>query len=149
MSEKTAQAKQLHEQGYGCAQAVLTSFASEYVLSKEIDLKISAGSGLGMGRMCEMFGALTGAYVVVGLKHGKLHSDGTNNGVDTETTYRLVAEIAARFAERNGSTRCQDLIDHELSDPDQRAEVVRLGYNKTSCGKYNFDSVELLEEILN
>ena len=149
MSEKTAQAKQLHEQGYGCAQAILTSFASEYGLSVEIDLRISTGSGSGMGRMCEMCGALNGAHTVVGLKHGKLHSDGTNYGVDTETTSRLLEEISARFAERNGSTRCRDLIEHDLSDPYQRAEVVRPGYFKTHCGKYIYDSVELLEEILN
>jgi C_GCAxxG_C_C family probable redox protein len=99
--------------------------------------------------MCEMCGALTGAYMVIGLKHGKLHSDGTKYGVNTETTYRLVAEIAARFTERNGSTHCRDLIEHDLSDLDQRAEVVRLGYFKTRCGKYISDSVDLLEEILN
>jgi C_GCAxxG_C_C family probable redox protein len=149
MSEKTERAKQLHEQGYGCAQAVLTSFAPEYGLSEEIALKISTGFGSGMGRMCEMCGALTGAYMVIGLKYGKAYSDGTKYGVNTETTYRLIAEIAARFAERNGSTRCRDLIEYNLSDPDQRAEVVRLGYFKTRCGKYIYDSVDLLEEILN
>ena len=93
-----------------------------------------------------MCGALTGAYMVIGLKHGKLHSDGTKYGVNTETTYRLVAEIAARFTERNGSTHCRDLIEHDLSDPDQRAEVVRLGYFKTRRGKYIYDSVDLPDE---
>jgi C_GCAxxG_C_C family probable redox protein len=101
-----------------------------------------------MGRMCEMCGALTGAYMVIGLKYGKAHTDGTKYGVNTETTYKLVLDIAARFVERNGSTCCRDLIEHDLNDPDQRAEVVKLGFFKTRCGKYIVDSVELLEEIL-
>lgn len=148
MSEKTERAKQLHEQGYGCAQAVLTSFAPEYGLPEEIALKLSTGFGSGMGRMCEMCGALTGAYMVIGLKYGKSYTDGTRYGINTETTYKLVSEMAARFAERNGSTCCRDLIEHDLGDPEQRAEVVALGYFTTRCGKYIRDSVELVEEIL-
>jgi C_GCAxxG_C_C family probable redox protein len=148
MSEKTERAKQLHEQGYGCAQAVLTTFAPDYGIPEEIALKISTGFGSGMGRMCEMCGSLTGAYMVIGLQYGKSHTDGTRYGVNTETTYRLVSEIAKRFSERNGSTCCRDLIEHDLNDAEQRAEVVKLGYFKTRCGKYILDAVELLEEIL-
>jgi C_GCAxxG_C_C family probable redox protein len=148
MSAKTELAKQYHSSGYGCGQAVLAPFAQEYGLSEETALRISTGFGSGMGRLCEVCGALTGAFMVIGLKYGKVVTDGTRYGNDTETTYRLVAELAKKFKEKNGSIYCRDLIGHDLSDPDERAKVVQMGLFKTTCGKAILDAVELLEETL-
>ena len=148
MSAKTELAKKYHERGYGCAQAVLTSFAKDYELSEETALRLSTGFGSGMGRMCEVCGALTGAFMVIGLKHGKVVTDGTKYGRDTETSYRLVADLAKRFEARNGTIYCRELIGHDLSDPQERAKVVEMGLFNTTCGKCILDSVELLEEIL-
>ena len=148
MSEKTDLAKQYHARGYGCGQAVLAAFAEDYGLNEETSLRISTGFGSGMGRMCEVCGALTGAFMVIGLKYGKVITDGTRYGTDTETTYRLVAELAKKFQEKNGSIYCRDLIGHDLSNPDERAKVIQLGLFKTTCGKAILDAVELLEETL-
>ncbi len=148
MSAKTELAKKYHDAGYGCAQAVLASFAQDYGLTEEAALRISTGFGSGMGRLCEACGALTGAFMVIGLQHGKVITDGNKYGTNTETTYRLVAELAAKFRERNGSIYCRELVGHDLSNADERAKVVELGLFKTVCGKCILDSVELLEEVL-
>jgi len=148
MSEKTERAKQLHEQGYGCAQAVLTSYASDFGLEESLALKLATGFGSGMGRMCEVCGALTGAFMVIGLKYGKEKSDGTRYGTETEMTYRLVADLAGKFQEKNGSIYCRELIGHNLMDPTEREKVVTLGLFKTTCRKCILDAVELLEETL-
>jgi C_GCAxxG_C_C family probable redox protein len=146
--EKTAIAAQYHEQGYGCAQSVLAAYAAEFGLSEEHALRLGTGFGSGMGRMCEVCGALTGAFMVIGLKYGKVAADGTRYGNETETTYRLVKELADQFKQRNGSIHCRELIGHDLSDPLERAKVVEAGLFKTTCGKCIRDAVELLEEIL-
>jgi C_GCAxxG_C_C family probable redox protein len=148
MSEKTERAKQLHEQGYGCAQAVLTAFADDFGLEESLSLKLATGFGSGMGRMCEVCGALTGAFMVIGLKYGKEKSDGTRYGTETETTYRLVADLARKFQDKNGSIYCRELIGYNLMDPIERAKVVELGLFKTTCRKCILDAVELLEETL-
>lgn len=148
MSAKTDTAKKYHELGYGCAQAVLASFAPDYGLAEEAALCISTGFGSGMGRLCEVCGALTGGFMVIGLKYGKVITDGNKYGSNTETTYRLVSELAARFRAQNGSIYCRELIGHDLSNPVERAEVVKLGLFTTTCGKCILDSVELLEEML-
>lgn len=145
---KTQTAVQYQELGYGCAQSVLASFAQDFGLEEELALRISTGFGSGMGRMCEVCGALTGAFMVIGLKYGKVITDGSRYGTDTETTYKLVAQLARRFAEKNGSIYCRDLIGHDLSDPEERAKVVQLGLFKTTCHKCVVDAVELLEEIM-
>ncbi len=141
-------AAQYHERGYGCAQSVLASFAADYDLSEEHALKLATGFGSGMGRMCHVCGALTGGFMVLGLKYGKYQADGSRYGNETETTYKLVSELAAKFKERNGSIICRELIGHDLNDPEQRAEVVKLGLFKSSCGKFIGDAVEILENDL-
>ena len=115
MSKKIELAKQYRERGYGCAQTVLATFAQDYGLSEEAALRISAGFGSGMGRMCEVCGALTGAFMVIGLKYGKVVTDDVKNGTNKETTYRLVADLAKKFEEKNGSIYCRELIGHDLS----------------------------------
>ena len=64
-------AAQYHERGYGCAQSVLASFAGDYGLDEGLALRMATGFGSGMGRLCEVCGALTGAFMVIGLKYGK------------------------------------------------------------------------------
>ena len=141
-------AAQYHERGYGCAQAVLASYAGDFGLDERLALKLATGFGSGMGRMCEVCGALTGAFMVIGLKYGKEETDGTRYGNETETTYRLVAEAAIKFRERNGSIFCRELIGHDLMDPIERAKVVELGLFKTTCRKCILDAVEILEATL-
>jgi len=148
MSAKTEMAMGYQDRGYSCAQSVLASFSQDHGLSEHEALRISTGFGSGMGRMCEVCGALTGAFMVIGLKHGKVITDGSKYGSNTETTYRLVAEISRRFKERNGSIHCRDLIGHDLSIPEEREKVVQKGLFSTTCSKCIRDAVELLEEIL-
>ena len=141
-------AAQYHERGYGCAQAVLASYAGDFGLDEGLALKMATGFGSGMGRLCEVCGALTGAFMVIGLKYGKEKSDGTRYGSETETTYRLIADAATKFKDRNGSIYCRELIGHDLMDPAERAKVVELGLFKTTCRKCILDAVEILEETL-
>ncbi|MFN2119505.1 MAG: C-GCAxxG-C-C family protein [Anaerolineales bacterium] len=148
MSDKTTLAARYHQRGYGCAQAVLASFAQDFGLGEETALRLSTGFGSGMGRMCEVCGALTGAFMVIGLKYGKVITDGTKYGTDTETTYRLVAELASRFKARNGTIYCRDLIGHDLSIAEERDRVREQGLFTTTCGRCIGDAVELLEEAL-
>ncbi len=145
---KSALAAQYHELGYGCAQAVLASYAGDFDLDEGLALKLATGFGSGMGRMCEVCGALTGAFMVIGMKYGKEKTDGTRYGTETETTYQLVASVANSFKEKNGSIYCREIIGHDLMDPGERAKVVELGLFKTTCRKCILDAVDILEETL-
>ncbi|OGO61767.1 MAG: hypothetical protein A2032_00670 [Chloroflexi bacterium RBG_19FT_COMBO_49_13] len=145
---KTDLAVQYHERGFGCAQAVLASCAGDFGLDERLALKMAPGFGSGMGCMCEVCGALTGAFMIIGLIYGKESTDGTRYGSETETTYHLVTDVAAKFNERNGSIYCRELIGHDLMDPVERAKVVELGLFKTTCRKFILDAVEILEATL-
>lgn len=145
MSARTELAAKYHAQGYSCSQSVLAAFAQDHGLSEDLALRISTGFGSGMGRLCEVCGALTGAFMVLGLRHGKVLTDGTKYGPNTETTYRLVAELARDFRTRNGSILCRELIGHDLGVPEERDRARQLGLFTTICAKCIRDAVELLE----
>jgi len=134
--------------GYGCAQSVLCAFRESFNLDEETALRIATGFGSGMGRLCEVCGSLTGGFMVIGLKWGKVITDGSKYGTDTETTYRLVAELASRFKERHGTILCRELLECDLSNPDERARAAREGLFQTRCPRYVLDSVEILETLI-
>jgi C_GCAxxG_C_C family probable redox protein len=148
MSTKTESARRYHEQGYGCAKAIRASFAPDHGLSEQHALKLATGFGSGMGRLCEVCGALTGAFMVLGLKYGRAESDGTKYGPKTETTYALVHALASRFRERSGSIYCRELVGHDLDIPEEREKASQEGVFSTTCSKCVQDAVELMEESL-
>lgn len=148
MTTKAELARQYHERGFNCAQSVLTPFAQDYGLSEEAALRISTGFGSGMGRLCEVCGALTGAFMVLGLKYGRAESDGTKYGPKTETTYALVHALASRFKERNSSIYCGELVGHDLHIAEEREKAKQEGVFSKTCNKCIQDATELVEELL-
>jgi len=137
-----------HDRGFGCAQAVIAAFCEDFGMDVETALKISTGFGSGMGRMCEVCGALTGGFMVLGLKYGKVNTDGSKYGPATEMTYELTAKLAEMFKERNGTIYCRDLLGLDLSLKENRDIAIERKYFIERCGKYIQDSIELLEELL-
>ena len=56
--------------GYNCAQAVLLAFSDELEIDEKTLALISSSFGGGMGRMREVCGAVSGMFMVAGLKYG-------------------------------------------------------------------------------
>ena len=54
--------------GFSCSQALLSTYGDQFGLNHELALKVSGAFGGGMGRMGETCGAVTGAFMVIGLK---------------------------------------------------------------------------------
>jgi len=64
----------------------------QFGLTRETALKVSGAFGGGMGRRGET--SVTGAFMLIGLKHGMTSVD---DAVVKEETYRPVNEFVARF----------------------------------------------------
>jgi C_GCAxxG_C_C family probable redox protein len=133
------------EAGFSCAQAVLFALGPELGLDEKIALKVSGAFGGGMAHMAETCGAVTGAFMVIGLKYGMTES---GNQDDKDKTYETVHEFVRRFKERNGSIICRDLLGVDLSKPggDDQASAQNLYEEK--CTNYVRDAVEILNDIL-
>jgi C_GCAxxG_C_C family probable redox protein len=141
---RVEQAVSCYKGGFSCAPAVLSAYASEFGLDIETALKIATGFGAGMGRMGETCGAVTGAFMVIGLKYGKSKAD---DNQAREKTYELVREFVSRFKARNGSIVCKELLGCDLSTPEGMKLAKETGVAATLCPKFVQNAAEILKEI--
>lgn len=132
--------------GFNCAQAVFSAFSEDDGMSREAALKAAAAFGGGMGRLGATCGAVTGAFMVLGLKYGK-YQEGSEE--PKEKTYALVYEFAKRFEARNGTIVCRELLSGcDLRTPDGVKMFKENGFNSSRCTKYVRDAAEILEEMM-
>jgi C_GCAxxG_C_C family probable redox protein len=127
-----------------CSQSVLTAFCGEYGLDPKLARQLALGFGGGMGRTGRTCGAVTGAYMVLGLKH-ELNAQ---NGQEVkEKVYALVKEFDRQFCAVNKSTVCKDLLGCDLGTPEGAAFAKEKGLFTTLCPKFVKDAVEILEGL--
>ncbi len=131
--------------GLCCSQAVLCAYAEAFGLDREMALRLAAGFGGGMGRMAGTCGAVTGAYMVLGLKFDAATVSDRERRM---RVYELVREFAERFKARNGSITCKDLMGCDIGTPEGHARAQEQELYATICPKMVQDAVEILEEIL-
>jgi len=130
------------DEGYSCSQSVLAAYCEEFGLEQETAFLIASGFGGGMGRLQETCGAVTGAFMVLGLKYGYFEA---GNKAAKELTYAKVQEFAALFEERNKTLKCIDLIGEDMRHGDLMQAMARV---KEICPKLVKDAAEILEELL-
>ena len=65
---KAEDAVALFQHGFSCSQAVLTVFAQDFGLDRDLALRISQGFGAGMAYTDDICGAASGAIMVIGLR---------------------------------------------------------------------------------
>ncbi|MCD6333866.1 MAG: C_GCAxxG_C_C family protein [Candidatus Latescibacteria bacterium] len=133
------------EEGFSCSQAVFSTYGPQLGLDRERALKIAGTFGGGMGRMGETCGAVTGAFVVIGLKYGNSKAE---DNPSKEKAYSLVREFADRFQSRNGTIGCRELLGCELSTPEGRALAREKNLFATICPKLVQDAAKIIEQIL-
>ena len=122
-----------------CSQAVFAAFADENGLAQKFALKIANAFGGGISRNQEICGAVSGAIMLISLKHGKTES---GDSASHEKTYELVNQIIDKFTEKNGSINCFDLLKCKL--PEAREK----GLFSTLCRNYVRDAAEIADELL-
>ena len=130
---------------FNCAQSVLSSFAQQYGLDKDTALKLATGFGGGMGRMQNTCGAVSGAFMVIGLKYG-MGLDGDMEARDK--TYELVREFTKRFQEINGSIKCIELLGCDINTLEGKEYYDQNNFFEKKCCEYVKNSAKILDEIL-
>jgi C_GCAxxG_C_C family probable redox protein len=131
------------KEGFNCSQAVLSVYGPQFGLFRETALKLACGFGGGM-RMGQVCGAVTGAFMVLGLKYGQSDAE---NKKSKETTYRLVEEFTEKFRARNGSVICKELLGCDISTPEGLKTAIEKGLFRNFCPQIVQDAAEILEEM--
>ena len=142
---KSEEAVRTFSGNFNCAQSVFSVFAPKLALEREMALKVATSYGGGIAHLDELCGAVTGALMVLGLKHGMVKDEDLEA---KEKTYELSQEFAAKFKSRNGSLKCTELIGYNLSIPESYAKAKEESVFDEVCPKFIRDAVQILEELL-
>ncbi|AZT90641.1 C_GCAxxG_C_C family protein [Caldicellulosiruptor changbaiensis] len=133
-------------EGFTCSQAVFSTYCEELGFKKEDALKIGCAFGGGMGSLGHVCGAVTGAFMLIGLKYGNTDSKDKEAKV---TTYKKVRDFAEKFKEKNGTIICNELLKCDISTPEGRKYAEENNLFRTVCPKFVKDAAEIIEQMLN
>ncbi len=133
------------KEGYTCSQALLSTYGAKFGLDRDIALRIADGFGGGMGSMGETCGVVTGAFMVIGLKHGRTVVEDRDAHRKTNS---LINDFVRLFKSRNGSIVCKELLGCDVSTPEGLNSAREKKLFTTVCPKYVRDAAEIVEELL-
>lgn len=140
---KIAKASQLFKDGCACSQAILAAYGEPLGLPPKTAMQIAAGFAGGM-RRGETCGAVTGAFMVLGLRHA---SEGCETVAGRADVYARITEFAGRFQSKKGSIVCRELLGCDVNTPEGKKEAQERNLFKTVCVGIVEDAAAILEEM--
>jgi C_GCAxxG_C_C family probable redox protein len=96
-------------------------------------------------RMGETCGALAGAIMALGLRHGN-HS--RQDQAARQKVYGLVPAMTAEFKKRHGSTRCCELLGCDISTDQGMAKARKAKLFEMACPMYVISAVEIADSMM-
>jgi C_GCAxxG_C_C family probable redox protein len=132
-------------EGFNCCQAVLSAYAPDLGLDRETALKVAGAFGGGIAGMGETCGAVTGALMAIGLKHG------TTDARDQAAQARIhesAQTFIRQFTNVCGSIKCRDLLHCDIGTPEGMERAQSLGLFRTFCPELVGHSARILEDLL-
>jgi C_GCAxxG_C_C family probable redox protein len=130
--------------GYNCAQSVLLACKDDLGYDENLASAISVGFGGGMGRLQEKCGAVTGAFMVIGLYSSKIHQDNLSR---KNHSYSLIQQFDQKFKSLHHTTQCRELLGCDLRTEEGHTYAVENKLFQQICEKCIADSVRILEEL--
>lgn len=132
--------------GYNCSQAVFMAYSDLFEIDEKLAKQISAPFGGGMGRLGEVCGALSGAFMSVGLRYP---ADNPNDKTAKAENYKAVQRVAEPFRQKFGTIVCRDLLDAkrqklEPNPSDPNSEF----FAKRPCARFVAEAAEILGKEL-
>jgi C_GCAxxG_C_C family probable redox protein len=145
METRAEKAIRTFRSGLNCAQAVLTTYSEHLEFDNSLALNLSCGFGGGMGRLQETCGAVTGAFMVLGIFNGKRYTD---NASKKEVTYSMIQNLSEKFKSIHGATDCKSLLKCDLKTEQGQLFAKENNLFETVCEKCISDSIGIIEELI-
>jgi C_GCAxxG_C_C family probable redox protein len=150
---KSEKAVELSNKNFNCSQSVFSVFAEENGLNEKTALRIACAFGGGLARTAGVCGAVTGAMMAIGLKHGM--DDPEKQEVKAKT-YEITRKFFDEFTALHGSLICKDLIGFDIGNPEKigitgNSPEWRAKMKKTHdeiCSKLIADAVKIVEKLI-
>ncbi len=115
-------------------------FGEDLGVNRETCAQVATAFGSGMAQLGLTCGAVTGALMVIGLRHG-------GTGGQKQATFDLASEFVKRFRGAHGSINCTELIGYDLSDPEQLAKARAQVVFASRCVDYVRTAARILQEM--
>jgi C_GCAxxG_C_C family probable redox protein len=137
-------ARELFSGHLNCAQSVLSAFSSELEMDITTLQKVGAnfGGGMGEGETC---GAVTAAFMIMGLKYG---TDQSSIHGDKEKLKQILTQYKEMFTKKFVSLNCKDLIGYNVKMPEEQKMAIEKKVFNTKCPLFVSGSVEILENLI-
>ncbi len=145
MEHKVDRAINSFKAGYNCAQSVVLAFQQDLGFDERMALEMSVGFGGGMGRLQEKCGAVTGAFMVIGLYSSKLHQDNISR---KNHSYALIQQFDQKFKSIHHTTQCIELLKCDLRSENGHAYAVENKLFEKVCEKCIRDAIGIVEELV-
>lgn len=124
---------------------MLSTYGKRFGLDRETGLRAAGAFGAGMARTGGTCGVVTGALMVIGLKHAKMRPDDDDS---RELSYALAQEFMDAFRDKNKFLLCRELLGVDVSTPEGMSVVREKNLFGTVCPHFVRDAAELLEKLL-
>ncbi|MBP3353690.1 MAG: C_GCAxxG_C_C family protein [Bacteroidales bacterium] len=141
-------ARKLFNSGYNCSQSVFMAYSDVYNIDKDFAARLVAPLGGGMGRLREVCGAVSGAFLVAGQEFSAENPEDR----DAKTkNYAVVQELAEEFKKINGSIICRQLLGlaPDLKETHVPSERTAEYYKRRPCAEYVAIAARVVGEKIN
>ena len=125
-----------------CCQSVFSAFANDFGMDESMAIKVASGFGGGMSRG-ETCGAVTGAYMTIGLKYG-------NSVTPSEAkviTKQKVQTFNDLFIKKHGSLLCKELLGVNISVPEGLEKAEERNLFELICPRFVATACKIIEKI--
>ena len=133
---KANRAADYFSKGFYCSQSVIGSFCEKYDMETDVAFRISCGLNSGC-RGAEICGAVSGAILVIGLKHGD----------SKQTCNSKTEEFIEAFKDKHGEITCRGLLGCDISTTKGKAEFKIKNLAKSTCMNMVKSAAQILEDF--
>jgi C_GCAxxG_C_C family probable redox protein len=117
----------------------------KFGITKDLSFKIASVFGAGMGRMQETCGAVTGAFMVIGLKYGfTIPTDSEKREIVLQNTKDFVEEFKKRF----NTISCRELLQCDLNTEEGQKKFNLENQREHVCMECIRHSSSILEKVI-
>jgi C_GCAxxG_C_C family probable redox protein len=121
-------AEKYFNEGYNCCESVVLAVCDHVGMDKEMPLKISTPFGSGMSKNASNCGALSAAFVAMGMTKGR-----SSNEEPRDPSYVPSDIIFNKFKEKYHTVSCGDITGLDLRNPEVMAQN-KERLHKEICG---------------
>lgn len=139
-------AKELFLDAYNCSQSTLGVFSEKFKIPFHLAVNLASGFGAGMSYQGKTCGAVTGAYMVIGLLSGEKFNEPE---MVKENAYQLITKFNKHFISKFGSVNCNEILNIDISTPEGLEEGREKELFTKKCPLIVQEAVAFIDKELN